>query len=172
MDHGRKGERSTIAGAAPTTPLELPLVRPKPATRRQLIGQAAGGLGLLLLAGCGTKLQLQAERGEVFTPGAARVLVRGIDENLIHVQVDNQTGYPLAVYRDSFLLRTPTGMRSRLAGGRANVYVINPGGRHDVKLRYDLSGLSRGDEVALVFETGLVVNGQSLPIAALPLRVR
>jgi hypothetical protein len=138
------------------------------------IGSLSAGLALgsLLSLGCGAPLRLYAEQDQLFTPGAARITVRSTLANQLQVQVWNQTGYPLTIYRDNFLLSTPLGTRSRLAGGASNVYVINPGGRHDVKLRYDLSGLARGDSLALLFQTGLLVNGQSLPIGPLPLRVR
>src|SRR3990167_2241806 len=96
------------------------------ATRRGFLRGSLLGFGTLCgvgLLGCGsTSSSLVAQRGEVFTPGAARVVLRSVHDDVISVDVYNQTGAPMVVYRDSFLLSTSTGMRTRLPGGVSNVY--------------------------------------------------
>ena len=147
-----------------------------PSTRRGFLGgslMAAAALASVGVAGCGTaSYTIVAQRGEVFTPGAVRVVMRNVHRDIISVDVFNQTGAPMVVYRDSFLLSTSTGMRARLAGGVSNVYNIPPGGVHEVRVRYDLSGLSRGEQLALVLQNALVVNGQPVPIEPLPFLVQ
>lgn len=124
------------------------------------------------LPGCSYTPHLVPLRGEVFTPGAARVVLMNIDGDIIHVDVFNQTSVPLVVYRDAFLLSTATGMRPRVPGGVSNIYTIPPGSVHDVRVRFDLSGLSRGDQVVLVFQNALVANGQPIPIESLPFALK
>lgn len=128
-------------------------------------GAATAGTGP---SGCGESLRLVAQRGEIFTPGAARVVLRGVHNDIVALDVFNQTGAPMVIYRDAFLLSTRAGMRARLPGGVSSVYTVRPGGVHEVKVRYDLSGLHRGDQAALVLQNALVVNGQPLPIEPLP----
>lgn len=127
--------------------------------------------GLLVVkagTGCAEGTRLIAQRPEVFLPGGARVVLMKVDDDLITLDVFNQTPYPLTIYRDAFLLSTPSGMRSRLPGGVSNVYNVAPGGVHTVKMRYKLDGLHRGDQVALMFQNALVVNGQPMPLEPLP----
>jgi hypothetical protein len=148
-------------------------------TRRDFLtlgGLAAGAIvaassGLL---GCGGSAgyTIVGQRGEVFTPGAARVVLRGVRNDIISVDVFNMTAAPMVIYRDSFLLSTSSGMRARLPGGVSNVYTVPPGGVHEVRLRYDLHGLSRGEQIALVVQNALVVNAQPVPIEPLPFVVQ
>ena len=141
-----------------------------------LVGSLGGGLALLAFAGglpgCGGTYGIVAQRGEVFTPGAARVVLRGVREDIITVDVFNQTPAPMVIYRDSFLLSTPSGTRSRLPGGVSNVYTVQPGGVHEVRVRFSLANLHPGEQLALVLQNALVVNGQPIPIEPLPFVVQ
>lgn len=147
-------------------------------TRRFFLQASSLFVGALLLGGagqltgCGTASQLVAQRGEVFTPGAARVVLMSTSNNIVTVDVFNQTAYPLVIYRDLFMLSTATGMRSRMPGGVSNVYTVRPGGVHTVKVRFDLTGMRPGEQAALVFQNALIVNGQPLPLEPLPFVVQ
>lgn len=133
----------------------------------------AGVLALFgaALWGCGSATHLVAQRAEVFTPGAARVVLMSVDDAIITIDVFNQTPYPMVIYRDALMLSTRAGGRARLPGGVGHVYSVRPGGVQTVKVRYPINGLHRGDQVALVFENALLVNGQPLPIEPLPFLV-
>jgi hypothetical protein len=146
-------------------------------TRRGLLRGLLKGVVLAgsaaALPGCSSGgYTIVAQRGEVFTPGAVRVVFRGVSDDIITVDVFNMTAAPMVIYRDSFLLSTSTGMRARLPGGVSNVYTVAPGGVHDVRLRYDLKGLSRGEQIALVAQNALVVNAQPVPVEPLPFVVQ
>jgi hypothetical protein len=146
-------------------------------TRRDLMRALLGGSLLVGLAasplGCGgTGYSIVAQRGEVFTPGGARVVLRGVRDDIISVDVFNMTAAPMVIYRDSFLLSTSSGMRPRLPGGVSNVYNVAPGGVHEVRLRYDLKGLSRGEQLALIVQGALFVNAQPVPMEPLPFVVQ
>jgi hypothetical protein len=147
-------------------------------TRRFFLKASSLFVGALLLGGttefigCGTASRLIAQRGEVFTPGAARVVLMSTSDDVITVDVFNQTAYPLVIYRDLFMLSTATGMRSRMKGGVSNVYTVRGGGVHTVKVRFDLTGMRPGEQAALVFQNALIVNGQPLPLEPLPFIVQ
>jgi hypothetical protein len=149
-----------------------------PLSRRRVLQTtfaAAGAAlfcGLILQEGCGASSHLVPQRGEVFLPGAARVVLMGVEKDIVSLEVYNQTPAQLTIYRDSFLLSTPSGLRARQPGGVSNVYVVRPGGVHAVRLRFDLSGLHRGDQIALILQNALVVNGQPLPMEAIPFSVQ
>lgn len=147
-------------------------------TRRFFLKASSLFVGALLLGGttellgCGTASRLIAQRGEVFTPGAARVVLMSANDDLITVEVFNQTAYPLVIYRDLFMLSTASGLRSRLKGGVSHVYTVRGGGVQTVKVRFDLTGMRPGEQAALVFQNALIVNGQPLPIEPLPFIVQ
>jgi len=142
-------------------------------TRRRFL--AVGRTALLLAAGatlglgaCGPAVRLVAQRPELMTPGALRIVLLGVDENQVTVDIFNQTSAPMLIYRDSVMLSTAAGMRARMRGGVGHVYTVPPGGVHKLRVRYDLYGLSRGDQVAMVFQNAIVLNGQPVPVEPLP----
>lgn len=139
--------------------------------RALLAGGAIGtGLGL---TGCSSGgYTIVAQRGEVFIPGAARMVLREVKDDIISVDIFNMTAAAMVIYRDSFLLSTASGMRARLPGGVSNVYTVAPGGVHEVRLRFDLKGLSHGEQLALVAQNALVVNAQPIAIEPLPFVVQ
>lgn len=138
-----------------------------------LVGAVLLGSGLTGgLTGCGSASHLIAQRGEVFLPGAARVVLMGTSGDIITVDVFNQTIYPMVIYRDLFMLSTAQGLRSRLPGGVSNVYTVRGGGVHTVKVRFNLAGMRPGEQAALVFQNALVINGQPLPMEPLPFVVQ
>ncbi len=135
------------------------------ATRFALLTIAAlGGVQ----SGCGPAIRMVAQRPELMTPGALRIVLLETDENLITVDVFNQTSAPMVIYRDSVMLSTPSGMRARMRGGVGHVYTVPPGGVHKLRVRFDLYGLRRGDQVAMVFQNAIVIHGQPVPIEPLP----
>lgn len=149
------------------------------ASRRRFLFATAGSLscGFLLAAlgsvsGCAAGARLVAQRAELITPGAIRVLLLGIDGNLVKVDIFNQTSAPMLVYRDQVMLSTATGMRGRMQGGVGHIYTIPPGGVHKLHVRYDLYGLRPGDQVAMIFQNAIAVNGQPVPVEPLPLLVQ
>ena len=140
-----------------------------------LTGSLGAGLALAalgLLPGCATGARLVAQRAELITPGAIRVLLLGVDGNLVKVDIFNQTSAPMLVYRDQVLLSTSTGMRARMQGGVGHVYTIPPGGVQKLHVHYDLYGLRPGDQVAMIFQNAIAVNGQPVPVEPLPLLVQ
>lgn len=139
---------------------------------RALLAGSVLPLGLSATGCSSAPYIIVAQRGEVFTPGAARMVLREVKDDIISVDIFNMTAAPMVIYRDSFLLSTSTGMRARLPGGVSNVYTVAPGGVHEVRLRYDLKSLSRGEQLALVAQNALVVNAQPVPIEPLPFVVQ
>lgn len=135
------------------------------ATYSALLTVAALGV---VQSGCGSAIRMVAQRPELMTPGALRIVLLETDENLITVDVFNQTSAPMVIYRDSVMLSTPSGMRARMRGGVGHVYTVPPGGVHKLRVRYDLYGLRRGDQVAMVFQNAIVINGQPVPVEPLP----
>lgn len=154
------------------TPLASTPSRPTQSRRRFLSASGLAFLfsvgGSLVQGGCGPAIRLVAQRPELMTPGALRIVLLGVDDNLITVDLFNQTSAPMVVYRDSVLLSTPTGMRARMRGGVGHVYTVPPGGVHKLRVRFDLYGLRRGDQVAMVFQNAIVINGQPVPVEPLP----
>lgn len=143
------------------------------ATRRTwfrglLLGAAILGLYNTACSGVGLRSQVP----EVVTPGGARVVVKEADEDHIILEVYNQTPYPMSVLRDAFAISTSTGMRNRTPGGLTNIYTLQPNGSHDVNLEYNLQGLQKGEQAALVCMNCLLVNGQPVPISPIPLIIQ
>jgi hypothetical protein len=135
------------------------------AGRAALLGTA---LASMATVACAPAVRLVAQRPELMTPGALRIVLLAVDDNLITVDVFNQTSAPMVLYRDAVMLSTPTGMRARMRGGVGHVYTLPPGGVHKLRVRYDLYGLHRGDQVAMVFQNAIVINGQPVPVEPLP----
>lgn len=156
-----------------------PKHRQSPPVRRRILAALGGpfaavlALGSLgLSAGCAPGARLVAQRAELITPGAIRVLLLGVEDNLVKVDLFNQTSAPMLVYRDQVMLSTSHGMRARMQGGIGHVYTIPPGGVHKLNVRYDLYDLRPGDQVAIIFQNAIVVNGQPVPVEPLPLLVQ
>lgn len=151
---------------------------PSPARRRILAAMAGSvctGLAFSTLGlgtGCASGASLVAQRAELITPGAIRILLLGVEGNLVKVDIFNQTSAPMLVYRDQVMLSTSNGMRARMQGGVGRVYTIPPGGVHKLHVRYDLYGLRPGDQVAMIFQNAVAVNGQPVPVEPLPLVVQ
>ena len=145
-----------------------------PSPRRRFLASAgllalslAGGLSLAG-TGCSQSIRLIAQRPELMTPGALRIVLVEVDENTVTVDVFNQTNTVMLIYRDAVLLSTSGGLRARMPGGVGHVYTLPPGGVHKVRVRYDLHGLHRGDQVAMVFQNAIVLAGQPVPVEPLP----
>ena len=136
------------------------------AVRRVVMATAVAGL--LVSAGCGGSLRLLAQRAEVMTPGAVRVVLKATNEDIIEFDVHNYTGSPMVIYRDAVYLSTSRGLRNRVPGGVSNVYTIPPGGVQQVNVRYKLDDLSRGDQLAVVFQNAVVIDGQPVPVEPIP----
>lgn len=152
---------------------------PSISARRRVLASLAGSCAALfalgslgLSAGCAPGARLVAQRAELITPGAIRVLLLGVDDNLVKVDLFNQTSAPMLVYRDQIMLSTSSGMRARMRGGVGHIYTIPPGGVHKLQVRYDLYGLRPGDQVAMIFQNAIVVAGQPVPVEPLPLLVQ
>lgn len=122
----------------------------------------------LTTTGCGQSMRLVAQRPELMTPGALRIVLLEVDDNMITVDVFNQTNTVMLIYRDAVLLSTSGGLRARMPGGVGHVYTVPPGGMHKLRVRYDLHGLHRGDQVAMVFQNAIVIAGQPVPVEPLP----
>ncbi len=173
--NGRLLSSTVRSGHTPRTPSRAPFGSSRPGrsvvAALLLAFTVAGGAGGLF--GCATANGLIAQRAEVFTPGVGRISIRDSHSDIISLDVFNKTDYPMTVLRDAFLLSTTSrGTRSRLPGGVAHVYVIPPGGVHEVNLRFDLHDLHPGEQALLLSQDALIVNGQPVFLEPLPFVVR
>jgi hypothetical protein len=114
-------------------------------------------------------ISIRSQVPEVVTPGGARVVVKEADDDHINLEVYNQTPYPMVVLRDAFAISTSTGMRNRNPGGLSNTYTVEPNSSHDVNLEFNLQGLQKGEQAALICMNCLLVNNQPVPISPIPL---
>ncbi|MCS6911831.1 MAG: hypothetical protein RMK29_14870 [Myxococcales bacterium] len=132
---------------------------------RRLARVLAAAAALWAATACGPSLM--ATRPEVHSPGAVRVALKSLSDDLFKFVVVNESPYPLVIYRDAVRLATATGTRSRLPGGLAHIYHVPPGGYHDVHVKFPLGGIRQGETVWVHFQQALLINGQ--PVAVEPL---
>lgn len=102
--------------------------------------------------------------------GKARVEVRTIDHDLMDLIVWNDGMEPLTVDRDGFGLLTAHAVRARLPDRLARTYLVAPGGTQGVKLRFDWSGIERGESVQLQLDRALAVRGAPIVLAPVTMR--
>ena len=107
---------------------------------------------------------------EARAEGLARVSVREVDDNIFKFSVLNLSKEILVVDRDAVRLVTPRGSRERAPGGVAHTYTIQPGGAHDLNVKFDLEGLGEGTEVSISFTDAILVGGKPVPLD--PIRYR
>lgn len=124
------------------------------------------GVGVAL-TGCGgatlQPMQRQAESAQW-----VRVEVTDVDRDILSFHVYNLSKLTLVVLRDKIVLETPQGRRGREPGGVRNHYNLPPASMHDVKVKFDLSDCSPGQEVKVSFENALVADGAPIRIAPIP----
>ena len=119
------------------------------------------------LTGCGgATLQPTQRRAEAAQ--WVRVEVTEVDRDILSFDVYNLSKLTLVVLRDKIVLETPQGRRGREPGGLRNYYNLPPGSMHDVKVKFDLSDCSPGQEVKVSFENALVADGAPIRIAPIP----
>ena|SRR5258707_6570720 len=127
---------------------------------------ASGGLWLTLLACTGTTLQAMQPRVE--TARWARVEVGEIDGGVLSFNVYNLSKLNMVLLRDKIVLETAQGRRGREPGGLRSYYDVAPGAMHDVKVKFDLSDCQPGQQVKVLFDSAVVVDGTPVPVAPLP----
>jgi hypothetical protein len=101
---------------------------------------------------------------EAVYAGQARVVAHGVSGNIFRFSVENLSHDNMVVDRDAVRLGTNGGSRGRLPGGADSTYTIPPGGAHDVNVKFDLSGLSEGEEVSVQFGSAIHVAGLPVPV--------
>ena len=120
-----------------------------------------------MLFGCaGTTLQ--ATERQVETANLARVEVAEVAGEVLTFDVYNLSKLSMVVYRDKIVLETPTGRRGRDPGGLQRSYDIAPGRMHDVKVKFDLGDCPPGQQVKVLFDSALAVDGTPVPVAPIP----
>lgn len=115
---------------------------------------------------------LMATRPDVRTPGAARVVLKEVDDDNMEFVVYNESPYEMVVNRDAVRLATAAGLRNRIPGGIATEYRIPPGGSHDVHVKFPLGGLREGETVWINFQEALFIGGQMVPVEPVALVVK
>ena len=136
----------------------------------RLLRVLLAGAALWAATACGPTLM--ATRPDVRTPGAARVVLKEVNDDLMEFVVYNESPYELVVNRDAVHLATAAGLRPRIPGGIASVYNIPPGGSHDVHVKFPLNGLREGETVWINFQEALLINGQQVPVEPVALVVK
>jgi hypothetical protein len=127
-------------------------------------------LMLLLCLSCAPLLT--ATRAEVMTPGAARVVLKEIDDNELSFVVYNLSPQPMAVDRDAVRLLLSSGPRSREPGMGTRVYSIPPGGFHAVNVKFNLDGVGAGETLWVHFQEAISIEGQLVPVEPIALVAR
>lgn len=133
---------------------------------------ALAGVLVACGAGCVAGTQLIPQRAEIIIAGAARIVLKEARGGTLVFEIFNHTGSEMAIQRDAFFLATPQGMRPRLPGGGAGIFMVQPGGVREISLRYDLAGLVRGDTVALTCQSGLLIDHNPVVVEPIVLSVR
>jgi hypothetical protein len=118
----------------------------------------------LSLSGC-AGATLQPLQRQVETAQWARIEVASVVGNVLSFDVYNLSKLSLVVLRDKVVLETPQGRRGREPGGLQHYYNVPPGGMHDLKLKFDLGDCQPGQEVKVLFDSALVVDGTPVPVA-------
>lgn len=162
MSMSRPPQCSLSPGPAPVRPL----------ARRALLAALLLAGPVLAAAGCVAGSQLVPQRAELVIAGSARILLKDARGGTLTFEVYNHTGGQMQIQRDAFFLSTPHGLRPRLPGGGAGTFAVQPGGVREISLRFDLHGLSRGDTVTLVCQSGLLIDHNPLPVEPIPLAVQ
>ncbi len=128
----------------------------------------------LALAACAffARPQLVPTNVQVEAPAAVRVVYQQSRRDILRFSVYNLSGEMLVVERDLIKMTTPNGERTRIAGRGATAYAIPPGGFHWVDVRFDLSDVRAGDNVAVDFRDAVLLNGQPVRIAPINFAVR
>jgi hypothetical protein len=126
-------------------------------------------LALLWLALCGCAgTTLQATQARIETAKWARVEVGEIDGEVLSFDVYNLSKLNLVILRDKIVLETAQGRRGREPGGVQSYYNVPPGAMHDVKVKFDLGDCQPGEQVRVLFESALLVDGTPVPMAPVP----
>ena len=115
---------------------------------------------------------LRPAQPEVRTPGAVRVTLDSLEGKTFVFLVWNETSLPIVVDRDAVRMITPHDTRDWNPGRFMRRFVEVPaGGVHDVKMNFDLGGLSKGEQVAFEFSGAVVAGGQRIPVPPFKFRV-
>lgn len=121
----------------------------------------------LCLQSC-SQVTLQANQRRVERAEWARVEVAEVDGDILSFDVYNLSKLNLVVLRDKIVLETARGRRGREPGGTSRYYNVPPGGMHDVKVKFVFDDCQPGEEVRVLFESALVVDGAPVPMAPIP----
>jgi hypothetical protein len=131
-------------------------------------GSLAALVGLVLLVGGCASVRLHATQESTVSKGLVRIEVAKIEGDILTFDVYNLSKLQLMVLRDKIVLETPTGRRGREPGGVQRFYNIEPGGAHDVKVKFDFSDCAPGQEVKVRFDSAILVDVTPVPIAPIP----
>jgi hypothetical protein len=115
---------------------------------------------------------LYPTRAVVEVAAVAKVAIKEIDVDIVEMTVWNNGNSPMVIDRDAIVLVTRTGPRTRLPGGIAHSYTVEPGAAREVNVRFDWRGLAPGDTVQIKLDTALTIFGKPIPIAPLEIVVR
>ncbi len=99
--------------------------------------------------------------------GVARVYVRSVDHNIFKFTVNNLSHEMFVVDRDAVVLRVFGDTRMRVAGGAGRTYMVQPGGSHDVNVKFDLTDVVPGVPMSVSFEHAINQGGNVMPVPPL-----
>lgn len=131
--------------------------------RRALLLAAAAGALSLASAGCAGGPSFIPVRHSTNTEGTARVTLKQVEGDAFTFMVVNQAQKTLVVQTDKVSLRSASGPRKQLPGGSGEAQV-EPGAVKDVQVRFDLTGVSSGEQVSLGFDQALSIDGAPVPL--------
>lgn len=97
---------------------------------------------------------------------AGPVMVKFEQQNgeVLHFAVINSSDKTVVVNRDAVMLRTAKGVQAREKGGLKSVYMLKPGAVHGVKCRFDLGDVTSGEQVEVLFNDALLIDGKPLEV--------
>src|SRR5690606_24256255 len=121
-------------------------------------------LGLACGSSSAPRLALIADQPVVETAGAARVMLKGVDGDILMFDVMNLSGEQMVILRDQVRLQTPRGTLYREPGGLSSIYNVPPYGAHEVYVKFDLSGVQPGERLLVQFEGAIMIKGQPVAI--------
>jgi hypothetical protein len=116
--------------------------------------------------------RLEPELSASRVDGEAIVVVLPVDDNILKFTVENLSNQWMNVDRDSVLLATPAGTKTRLPGGAHSAYSLAPGEMHDVNVKFSMDGIEHGQRIAVLFDDAVTVGGVHVGLAPLPFDVR
>jgi hypothetical protein len=133
---------------------------------------SAFAVALLATPACGGARVVEPAKTEVGIEHKVLVHVLRVDGDTFKFSVVNLSDQPMLVDRDAVTLSTPSGTRRREPGGLASSYTIHPSAAHDVFVKFSLSELESGTQVAVDFSRAIRIAGEPVSVDVIPFTIQ